>query len=142
MINSNHISQLLNSPWAITNGAIEAFLISAATQLQNNIKAEMPQPFRMNAKGEIGNGSSKEVLIIPIESVIVKYDMPDAGLMGLKSLQNLINQVNADSTLVGAVLFHESPGGTVMDLAETADIIKASKKPIVSYIEMSCSASY
>ena len=142
MINSNHISQLLTSPWAISNGAMEAFLISAAAQQQNKIKAEMPTPFRMNAKGEIGNGSSKEVLMIPIEGITVKYDLPEAGLMGYKTIQNLINQINADSTLVGGIIYHESPGGTVMDLAETADIIKASKKPIVSFIEMSCSASY
>lgn len=142
MINSNHISQLLNAPWAISSGALESFLISAITQHKNGLKAEMPMPFRMNAKGEIGNGGTKEVLIIPIEGVIVKYDMPEAGLIGLKSIQNLINQVNSDTTLVGAVLYHESQGGTVMDLAETADIIHNSTKPIVSFLEMSCSASY
>jgi ClpP class serine protease len=142
MINSNHISQLLNSPWAISSGALESFILSAITQHKNGIKAEMPVPFRMNAKNEIGNGSKKEVLIVPIEGVIVKYDMPEAGLIGLKSIQNLINKVNADSTLVGAVLYHESPGGTVMDLAETADIIHNSIKPIVSFVELSCSASY
>lgn len=142
MINSNHISQLLNSPWAIANGALQSFLVSAITQHQNNMKAEMPVPFRMNAKGDMGTGATKEILIIPIESVIVKYDMPEAGLLGLKSLQNLINQVNSDSSLVGAVMYHESPGGTVMDLAETADIINNSTKPIVSFLELSCSASY
>lgn len=141
MINSNHISQLLTSPWAISNGAMEAFLISAAAQQQNKIKAEMPTTFRMNAKGEIGNGSSKEVLMIPIEGITVKYDLPEAGLMGYKTIQNLINQINSDSTLAGGIIYHESPGGTVMDLAETADIIHASKKPIVSFIEMACSAS-
>lgn len=94
---------------------------------------------RVNANGDIDpNG---EVQLVRIEGPVMKYSY--CGSYGMEQLQQGIRAANADSSIKSIVLLIDSPGGTVDGTHNLAREIKASKKPVVSFVNgMMCSAAY
>jgi signal peptide peptidase SppA len=94
---------------------------------------------RVNANGDLT--ADGEVQLVRIEGPVMKYSY--CGSLGMEQLQQGIRAANADPTIKSIVLLIDSPGGTVDGTHNLAREVKASKKPVVSFVNgMMCSAAY
>jgi signal peptide peptidase SppA len=81
------------------------------------------------------------IAIIPINGSLMKYDY--CGAPGMQTLGQRINTAAQHKNISSIVLKIDSPGGTVDGTQELANIIKASKKPIVALADgLMASAAY
>lgn len=81
------------------------------------------------------------VAVISMEGPIMKYD--NCGDPGTKSYEGMIQEINANPNIVGAVLAMSSGGGTVEGTESLSSTIKNSQKPIVTLAEdVLASAAY
>lgn len=131
-----HIVQALCSePLMILSNHLEPFIASCVfsdTKFVDNLTetAENPQ----------GGGM---VQVINVKSVTTNNSDIERGIFGYRDISNAINLGNADPKISAHVLYIKSPGGSVTGLAEVADIIHASEKPVYAYIdELGASAAY
>jgi protease-4 len=94
---------------------------------------------RVNAAGDID--PKGEVQLARLEGPLMKYNY--CGSLGMEAIQQGLRAANADETVKSIVLLIDSPGGTVDGTHNLAKEIKASKKPVVAFVNgMMCSAAY
>jgi signal peptide peptidase SppA len=94
---------------------------------------------RVNANGDLT--STGEIQLVRVEGPLMKYDY--CGALGMESIQQGLRAANADDTVKSIVLLIDSPGGTVDGTHNLSREIKASKKPVVAFVNgMMCSAAY
>lgn len=139
---------ILNRPWMIEPtqadywGAIASELISgkiASVPSNNEGKYYNEDFFRVDDKGNIDHKGP--VRVISVKGPITKYDV--CYTPGSQTLQQLIRAANTDASIQSIVLWVDSPGGQVDGTDNLAQEIKASAKPIVSFVDgMMCSAAY
>lgn len=131
-----HIVQALCSePLMILSNHLEPFIASCVfsdTKFVDNLTE--------TAETHQGGGM---IQVINVKSVTTNNSDIERGIFGYRDIANAINLGNADPKISAHVLYIKSPGGSVTGLAEVADIIHASEKPVYAYIdELGASAAY
>lgn len=145
LIPENLVS-LIGSPISIYANAVDGLIGEVLARLKSGEVAVMPTAKLVSAgasEGDPTGNTSKSVMIIPVFKFISDQDIEGYGILGTKTIQNLIKAANADDSIAGIVLHITNPGGTVMNTTETARDIFASAKPIVAFCEkLSASSGY
>lgn len=139
---------ILNRPWMIEPnqadywGGIAAQVLSgqiASVPTNNANKYYNDTFFRVDEKGNVDSQGS--VRVISLNGPIGKYSF--CGTPGTQAIQQAIRAANAESSIKSIVLWVDSPGGQVDGTDNLAKEVKASEKPIVSFVDgMMCSAAY
>lgn len=95
--------------------------------------------YRVDEKGNLSlNGP---VQVMNISGPIIKYDY--CGSPGTESMTRQLAAANADSSIKSIILFMDSPGGSVDGTEDFAKAVKASAKPVVTFVNsMMASAAY
>lgn len=79
------------------------------------------------------------VAIIRVRGAMMKYD--NCGEVGTETIRGWINQAMITPNIVGAVVWIDTPGGTVDGTESLADDIANAPKPVVAFVDgMACSA--
>lgn len=108
--------------------------LGAATGMQ-----AYPEIFRVDAKGKMDPSGPVQVLVL--KGPLMQDDY--CGSAGMVTMQQAIRAANEDPEISSIVLFNDSPGGTAAGTHNLAKEVKASKKPVVSFVNnMMCSACY
>lgn len=144
----NKILEFINSPMAIKDGALEAFALTVYQKIQAKQTFEMPKvAYRSAINNQVVDTTNQTdvplIMIIPVTGIIVKYDIPECGLLGLRSIQAMIQDAANTANIKAVMIYANTPGGTTSDLAETVDSIAAlvPKKPVGLYGDgLLCSA--
>jgi signal peptide peptidase SppA len=142
-------STILNEPWAINPDAITGYAPIIGNILNNNISFERGEPVLPSVVSAIGNqdGESsiepaKQVQVIRISGALTKNSQ-FCGPAGMDQFGAWIKQADNDQSIDSILIVIDSPGGTVAGTETLANIIKATKKPIVAFVDdMACSAAY
>lgn len=140
--------QALARPWFIESTQAEYWASIADNLVLNRRMDAVPNAdyrkyfyefSRVDANGNLT--ADGPVQLVRLEGPVMKYDY--CGAMGMESIQQGIRAANADQSVQSIVLMIDSPGGTVDGTDNLAREIKASKKPVVSFVNgMMCSAAY
>lgn len=97
---------------------------------------------RAQSSSPIQNSTAR-IAIISIKHPIFKYSDKWAGVLGSKSYQNILAEIDSHPDIVGVVLDIDSGGGQSYGTPELYDAIRAFSKPIVTYTDgFLCSAAY
>lgn len=79
------------------------------------------------------------VAIIRVRGAMMKYD--NCGEVGTETIRGWINQAMITPNIIGAVVWIDTPGGTVDGTESLADDIANAPKPVVAFVDgMACSA--
>lgn len=105
----------------------------------SGVQAGLRAFYRVDSSGAVN--SNGEVQVIEIYGPVMQEDY--CGAPGMATIQQTINAVQVDDSVKSIVLWIDSPGGTVTGTENLANAIKASKKPVVSFVNsMMASAAY
>jgi protease IV len=142
-------SAILKSVWAIepraaiANGTLLSIILN---HQQNELQIEeSPKISAVSKNGykydNLESAPSGSAAIIPIVGELMKYDQL-CGPVGTKTIGKWIVEADQHPKINAIVLNIDSPGGTVDGTETLENIIKATKKPIVAFIDgMMCSAA-
>lgn len=90
---------------------------------------------------DVAGTKSGKVALIPIMGVMSRYG--DLCAFGTEDISNWILEANALDEITSIVLQIDSPGGDVNGTELLGDIVRASQKPVVAYVQgMAASAAY
>lgn len=142
----NFLRDIYSSVWMV-----HPDLANRALPFVNNMLSGVSVDFSVfAAKGEVKGYSSsgkptesKNILVIPIQGVIMKNDY--CGDMGMMSLERLVQDATTDPFIHAIVLDIDSGGGqaTYLDHVATALLEFRAVKPIVTHVSGMCaSAAY
>ena len=131
-------------PWAITNDALTT--ISAIARRENAapeaVEAKLGRPLQ-NARQVTMRGS---VAVVPVTGPIFRYANLFTEISGATSLEVLARDFTTaleDPSVSAIVLNIDSPGGQASGIAEFAQMVHASAKPVTAYIDgTAASAAY
>lgn len=140
------VKELLSKE-AISFEAINAkYALSFAAHIQsfqNELVAPIENPRTGQFEWIINNPNS--IAVIPLQGAVMKQDF--CGAMGTRTIMNLYAAAQANTNVIGVILYTDSPGGAALGTNEAATYIyQLSKgknaKPSVTYVEnMMCSAA-
>lgn len=151
------LSAILRSPWAIdeqfaiAHGGIIAGLLNGYEIDDSSFDAkEDPAsiPFAISAAA---SGNKKysvydeaprgSIAVIPVRGALMKEDQ-DCGPVGMDTLSDRILEADQHPNIDSMILYIDSPGGTVDGTQACADRVKATRKPVIAFIDgMMCSAA-
>lgn len=136
------------APWAMTSDAVEALMNQAASAGNWDLEAlaaKTGTPLKQSRNIQMRGNTA----VIQIIGPVFRYDSLWTRYLGLQTLEDLSKDF---STLQGEefkdsvkkiILVFDSPGGQATGIAELADMIKRSKKPVIAYVDgMAASAAY
>lgn len=124
------------------------FMASAnADKLQSFIKmdASLVGPKFNTITGQLDFTSKYpdgSIAIIPLQGSVMKEDF--CGALGTKSISSFYQQIAANPSIIGSILYTDSPGGAALGTAECSSNIRSlrNSKPSVTYVDgMECSAA-
>lgn len=129
------VADMAKELFSIAPNHLESFLISAVFPED---KVDMP----VSELQQLGD-EDHQVNVIPVKGVLMDESHPNHGIFGYRAMaQAHINGENNPKVLAH-VLYINSPGGGVSGLAEFADQIHSSSKPVYAYIDkLGASAAY
>ena len=128
---------------ALANGTIlQLILNDSQKELQVE---EQPDVYAVSKNGftykNFDQASKGSAAIIPIVGELMKYDQ-FCGPVGTKTIGQRIIEADQHPNIAAIVLVIDSPGGTIDGTEALANIVRDTKKPIVSFIDgMMCSAA-
>lgn len=130
-----------SQPWAITPEMLQT--ISAIARRQNEsveaVEAKLGRPLQ-NARQASMRGN---VAMIPVTGPIFRYANLMTETSGCTSLEVLARDLavaNSDTQVSAIILNIDSPGGQATGIAEFAQMVRTSPKPVVAYVG-GCAAS-
>lgn len=142
---------ILSKTWAIDESFLQAHLpmISALINGQSidtsTIKTssyEILAASGSKSNSSFSNAEKGSIAVVDLQGPMMKHDQA-CGPAGTATIAGWIKQADANPNIDGIVLKVDSPGGTVDGTEELARVIKATRKPIVGFIDgMAASASY
>ncbi len=120
----------MNQPWLIEPDTAQKWAMIALDLLQPQGAAspiskwadEQSQPYTKNG-----------VFVLPVNGPLMKYE--NCGSPGTSNMLESFRQAQADPSIEAIVLQVDSPGGTVDGTKVFADAIKASTKPVVTFVD-------
>lgn len=87
------------------------------------------------------NAPHGSVAVVRVNGTMMKYDQA-CGPIGTETIAQIIKEADAHENIGAIVLHIDSPGGTVDGTEVLGSAIKATEKPIISYVDgMMCSAA-
>lgn len=130
MINRKLI-QALNQPWLIEPEQSQKWAAIALDLLLQPNAAVNPVSNYSNTESVpyIKDG----IMVLPVNGPLMKYE--SCGSPGTSNMVASLQQAIANPDIKGIVLQIDSPGGTVDGTKVFADAIKASKKPVVAFVD-------
>jgi len=147
----------VNTPWAITEGALQTILEIAAGEMvdlenvarwkgqgSEAVEAQLGQPLDDTRTVTVRDG----VATIPVQGPIVRYADFFSEMSGATSIDTLARDFSralSDPTVHAIVLLVDSPGGAVNGVNEFSEMVYQARetKPIVAYVaHMGASAAY
>ncbi|MBI2278301.1 MAG: S49 family peptidase [Dechloromonas sp.] len=124
-----------SQPWAITPEMLQT--ISAIARRQNEtveaVEAKLGRPLQ-NARQASMRGN---VAMIPVTGPIFRYANLMTETSGCTSLDVLARDLavaNSDSQVSAIILNIDSPGGQATGIAEFAQMVRESQKPVLAYV--------
>lgn len=142
---------ILSKTWAIDESFLQAHLpmISALINGQSIdtsfIKASSYEVLSANgskSNAQISAAEKGSIAVVDLQGPMMKHDQA-CGPAGTASIAAWIKQADANPNIDGIILKMDSPGGTVDGTEELARVIKATRKPIIGFIDgMAASAGY
>lgn len=89
---------------------------------------------RMGKWSSLDGAPDGSVAIIPLKGALMKDDQ-ECGPVGMATLGNYFMRAEKASNISAIVLHVDSPGGTVDGTSDLANIIAASTKPVVTFVD-------
>lgn len=119
----------------IEDEALQAYLIASDNTLLLNGSLRRGYDYNSVPKGS--------VVVLPVKGPIMKDDEDDCGYFtaGTATLGKRIKEADEHPNITGIILHFDTPGGTVDGIQAFADNIKATKKPIVGFIDGMCASA-
>jgi len=130
------ISSIIKGAWAIdpqsaiAYGPFVSSLIKGESVSFDN-KAE--RPYNVNMQNPDDEYSSGKVRVIPIKGVLLKDDQ-ECGPIGTASMGYAIRSADNDRSVNAILLDIDTPGGSVDGTEVLEQIIKATEKPVVAFV--------
>lgn len=132
------------TPWAMTPAMLHT--ISAIARRENAspeaVEAQLGRPLQ-NTRTVALRGS---VALVPVTGPMMRYANVFSQVSGATSLEQLARDFTAaaaDPNVSAIVLNIDSPGGQASGIAEFAQMVRASSKPVVAYVDgTAASAAY
>jgi protease-4 len=160
-------SAILKSAWFIDPGFVESHLpIVADILTRNSVTSSVPknkdltedeniQPYAIvggkvvSTKGSLRRGidyndvPKGSIAVIPVRGPLMKEDEDDCGyfIAGTATLSKRIQEADEHKNIIGIILHFDTPGGTIDGIQAFSDSIKASKKPIVGFVDGMCASA-
>jgi ClpP class serine protease len=129
------VTALCSEPLMILSGHIEPFIATCVLSDTKFVE-------NLSSKTDLQN-TAKTLNVVNVQSVLSNNSNTDKGLFGYKDIAKALSLGNDDPSVAAHVMYIKSPGGSVTGLAELADLIHASPKPVYAYIdELGASAAY
>jgi signal peptide peptidase SppA len=143
------ISAILRGKWlvepnyAITQGSVIASILNKQAsfpELKPNelsafaIEASNPSKVKYSYWNGFDKAPAKSIAVISLRGALMKNDMR-CGESGMATIGNIIRAADSHHNIDAIVLSIDSPGGTVDGTETLANIVKATSKPIISYVD-------
>lgn len=143
------LSAILRGKWLVEPNFAYSQGSLIASILNNNIQVEEQKTdkfsaFAVSAKDIAGvkysyySGFDKapknSIAVISVKGPLMKDDQY-CGPIGMSTIGQIIKSADAHHNIDGIVLHIDSPGGTVDGTETLADIVKGTKKPIISFVD-------
>lgn len=154
-MNIKILLQAVNTPWMLMPSYAESLSLMVHKLFSGEIQSfagddddddDEPKTFSWlidsegKIIGSIDDSEKEGIALIELQGAVMKYDY--CGSVGTKSIGEKIVQANNNPGVTAIILNIDSPGGSVSGTQELADVILASKKPVVAYADgMMCSAA-
>jgi signal peptide peptidase SppA len=143
------ISAILKGKWlvephfAISQGSVIASVLNKESQILKS-ETDLMSAFAVSSKTVTGTrhsyyhgfdkASPGSVAVISLKGALMKADQY-CGPSGMSAIGNIIKAADSHHNIDAIVLHIDSPGGTVDGTESLANIIKATDKPIVSFVD-------
>lgn len=143
------ISAILRGKWlvepnfAITQGSIIASILNRQTEIEEQEPDEL-SAFAISAQDITGvkyswyrgfdKAPPKSVAVISVKGPLMKEDQ-FCGPAGMASVGQIVKEAENHHNIDAIVLHIDSPGGTVDGTEALANIITATQKPVVSFVD-------
>lgn len=144
MNNARILAAIAADEWAITPSALETIIAVANGENESPeaVAARLGRPLRNNSEVRIRDGAA----VIPVHGPIFRYANLFTEVSGASSVQKLALDLQAaiDSDEVASIVLEvDSPGGQVSGISEFAEMVRASPKPVTTYVsDLGASAGY
>ena len=124
-------SAIIKGKWAVD----PLFAINSIS-LVNDLLAGNIDVFDENKSSAASPDTNPDtnISVINISGTLFKNDL-DCGPVGMATIGNVIKSLDNNDSISGIILKIDSPGGTVDGTSELANIIKATKKPIIGFVD-------
>jgi len=122
--------QAINKPWLIEPSSAERLALIALDLLHPNSVAT---PVGGWAVEEAVPFTKDGVFVLPVNGPLMKYE--NCGSPGTSNMIESLKQAISDPNIEAIVLQIDSPGGTVDGTKAFADAVKASTKPVVTFVD-------
>jgi len=147
---THFLAECLATPWALEPGRLQAYGALLVRRYAGKIGArshegeEQAQP--QAAVQRAGDKRQGQIAVIPVYGTIMQrassFNMCESGT-STQAVSQALRQANADESIASIVLDIDSPGGSVYGVAELADEIRASAKPVTAVANsLAASAAY
>jgi protease-4 len=133
-MNYKLISLIVKGAWAIEQRTALAMGPSVFSLMKGKpveFKETAERPYLINALPILG--IDQNVAVIPVKGILMK-DNQECGPMGTAGLGELIKNADADPNISAIILDTDTPGGSVDGIESFGNIIKNTKKPVVTFV--------
>lgn len=143
-LRSSAFDLVASQPWAILPDMLETIATVARRENENieAVEARLGRPLQNTRKVTMRD----QVAVIPVTGPIFRYANLFTDVSGATSLEVLTRDFTAaadDPAVKHIVLNIDSPGGQANGIAELAQLVRASAKPVTAYVDgQAASAAY
>lgn len=137
---------LLDPQFVASQGPVIAKIISRESEFRIDkdikpdemlafaVSGQQPTSARYSWYRGFDNAKPGSVAVISVKGALMKEDQW-CGAIGTSSIGQIVKAADSHHNIEAIVLHIDSPGGTVDGTEALANIIKSTKKPVVSYID-------
>lgn len=140
----NVASKILRGIWAIEPSVAQTYLPQINLVLNGKTAFENTDPKRLQAaiinpdqsiswSNSLSNSDAGSIALIPISGPIMKED--NCGDAGTATRAEQIKQADANPNISAIILKIDSPGGAVDGTQQLAEVIKATNKPVIAFVD-------
>lgn len=143
------ISSILRGKWlvepnfALSQGSLIASILNNNMQVEQQEQDKL-SAFAVSATSIRGvryswwdgfdNAPKNSIAVISVKGPLMKADQ-FCGPMGMATIGSIIKEADNHNNIDGIVLHVDSPGGTVDGTEMLANIVKGTRKPVVTYVD-------
>jgi ClpP class serine protease len=141
------LSQILRADWMIETESAMALMPAVASFLKGEqVNAEafgigdgltaiaLQGAITYDREFGFSNARPGDVAIIRAMGPLLKYDTM-CGPIGMNTIGDRIREAEANANISGVVLYADSPGGSVDGTIALGELVKNTKKPVVTFVD-------